>query len=283
MASKIFAIGVAVVVENEALFVGVFLCMWFDLSWSGEWLFDWCACLRGVMGMSAIRSGLGFAAIFGVLVLFPLPTVAGVTWLDTTGTQRAGSGYPISNRLTTNWAYASRGAEALCAQWGYARGLYTGSQNGDIMGIDCLSSDIAQWFDVPGSQVRMWASWLNGHVAVDNQAYFLASIVAHSICATSPGDYGTGFFTGYQDFENDLVGLVCIPREYVGRFGADTDDPRFPDLANISGDIRGAAWWALRSSSIQICQYRGYQTGVPVYFTPYPNSYTVVNLSVACF
>uniref|UniRef100_UPI001146AF24 hypothetical protein n=1 Tax=Myxococcus sp. AB056 TaxID=2562792 RepID=UPI001146AF24 len=72
---------------------------------------------------------------------------------------RSASGYPITARSDVSWAYANRGAEAVCARYGYPRGLYTGAQSGELMGLHCFTSDMVTWQGVPFSQIPQWAWW----------------------------------------------------------------------------------------------------------------------------
>ncbi|QRK05846.1 hypothetical protein JQX13_37770 [Archangium violaceum] len=227
---------------------------------------------------SLLLSKVVAPVVAAIVSLMSVPALAGVVWFDTTGGQRYDSGFPIWNRTDVGWAHVNRGAETLCGQHGFATGIYTGAQSGDLMGIHCLTEDVVDWFDVPGSAVRELLMWEDGR-NLEQQKPFRAGAAAHDLC-THRG-YGTGFFTGHQDTLNDLIGLNCIPNERVHHIQVLSYDPRFPDLAKRLNP-GFAPWFTMRSAAVQVCQYFGYETGVLSSF--YQNGTpTTVNLDMACF
>jgi|GEM_PF-6244058 len=191
-----------------------------------------------------------------IVALVSAPALAGTVWFDTTAAMRSASGFPITNRSDVNWAYANRSAEAVCNDNGYARGMYTGEQDGELMGIHCFTSDMVTWQDLPGSDARAWALWQGSSTSLDSQAAYNAGAIADRECGSVNN---TGFFTGFQNTSADVMGLVCIPSTYVVPRGVDTDDSRFPFLSGLNPPF--TSWWYLRSSINRVCQYYGYSTG----------------------
>ncbi|MCP3140502.1 hypothetical protein [Pyxidicoccus xibeiensis] len=214
-----------------------------------------------------------------LVALTSLPALAGVVFFDTTAAMRSAAGYPISNRTSVTWAYANRSAEAVCAMYGYARGMYTGEQAGELMGVHCLTHDSVVWMDVPGGDIRRWAWWQDGVTNLDQQGAFYAQAAASAECGNR--GYGTGFLTGFQNGSADFMGLNCIPRDGVQYAGARTDDTRFTGLSP-NYNPRYAPWWSLRSVSNQVCQYYGYETGVMWTFAN-SGTYPVLSLGFICF
>ncbi|NMO13543.1 hypothetical protein HPC49_00575 [Pyxidicoccus fallax] len=189
---------------------------------------------------------------------------------------RSAGGYPITNRGDVNWAYANRSAEAVCAQYGYARGLYTGEQSGELMGLHCFTHDMVTWQDIPGSEARAWALWQGSSTSLDSQAAFNAGAIADNECNSF---YNTGFFTGHQNTSADLIGLVCVQSPHVAPRGVNTDDSRFPFLNGMNPPY--ASWWQLRGAANRVCQHFGYSTGT---MDTYANTGVpfVLNLALKC-
>ncbi|WP_338863761.1 hypothetical protein [Myxococcus stipitatus] len=193
------------------------------------------------------------------LTLTATQALAGVVWFDTTAAMRAAAGFPITSRASVTWAYANRSAEAVCMQNGYARGMYTGEQAGELMGVHCFTSDMVTWQDVPFSRISRWAWWDDGITTLDAEVSFKAEATAHNECNSMGMNYGGGFLTGHTGLSN-VVGLVCIDRSHVAIRGADANDPRFPALTpplhpNYS------PWYQVRAAANQVCQYHGFATG----------------------
>ncbi|MBZ4401485.1 hypothetical protein [Myxococcus sp. AS-1-15] len=211
-----------------------------------------------------------------IVALVSAPALAGIVFFDTTAADRSAGGYPITNRNDVGWAYANRSAERVCANYGYARGMYTGEQSGELMGIHCFTSDMVTWQDLPGSDARAWALWQGSSTSLDSQAAYNAGAIADRECGSV---YNTGFFTGFQNTSADLMGLVCIPSTHVAPRGVDTDDPRFPFLSGMNPPF--TSWWQLRSSVNRVCQYFGYTTGT---MNLYANTGVpfVLNLGLQC-
>ncbi|MCE9667906.1 hypothetical protein LY474_08795 [Myxococcus stipitatus] len=211
-----------------------------------------------------------------VVGLVSAPAFAGTVFIDTTAAVRSASGFPITNRGDVNWAYANRSAEAVCNMYGYARGMYTGEQSGELMGVHCFTSDMVTWQDLPGSEARAWALWQGSSTSLDSQAAYNAGAIADRECGSV---YNTGFFTGFQNTSADVMGLVCIPSTFVAMRGVDTNDSRFPFLSGMNPPF--ASWWYLRSSINRVCQYFGYSTGT---MDNYSNTGTpfVLNLGLQC-
>ncbi|WP_426754870.1 hypothetical protein [Myxococcus sp. Y35] len=211
-----------------------------------------------------------------IVVLVSVPAFAGTVFFDTTAAMRSAAGFPITNRHDVKWDYANRSAEAVCAQHGYARGMYTGEQAGELMGIHCFTHDMVTWQDVPGSDVRAWALWDGNSTALSSQAAYNAGAIADRECGSTTA---TGFFTGFHDTSADLVGLNCISSTYVVRRGVDNDDPRYPFLHGLNPPL--TSWWYLRLSINRVCQDFGYSTGT---MDNYVNTGVpfVLNLGLKC-
>ncbi|MFP2897707.1 hypothetical protein [Corallococcus sp. 4LFB] len=225
----------------------------------------------------AVRiSKLVTALASAIVALVAGPAFAGTVWFDTTAAMRAAGGYPITNRSDVDWAYANRSAEGVCANYGYARGMYNGEQAGELMGIHCFTSDMVTWQDISGSDARAWALWQGSSTSLSSQAAYNAGAIADNECGSF---YDTGFFTGHQDVSADLMGLVCIPSPSVAVRGVNTNDSRFPFLSGMNPPF--ASWWQLRSATTRVCQYFGYSTGT---MDSYANTGVpfVLNLGLKC-
>ncbi|NTX35574.1 hypothetical protein HUA74_15270 [Myxococcus sp. CA051A] len=211
-----------------------------------------------------------------IVALVSAPAFAGTVWFDTTAAMRSAGGFPIANRNDVGWAYANRSAEAVCANYGYARGMYTGDQDGELMGIHCFTSDMVTWQDIPGSDARAWALWQGSSTSLDSQAAFNGGAIADNECNNY---YSAGFFTGFADTSADLFGLVCVSSSFVAIRGVDTDDSRFPFLSGMNPPF--ASWWHLRGSVNRVCQHFGYTTGT---MDTYANTGVpfVLNLGLKC-
>ncbi|AGC48133.1 hypothetical protein MYSTI_06860 [Myxococcus stipitatus DSM 14675] len=206
---------------------------------------------------------------------------AGVVWMDTTAAMRAASGYPITSRGSVSWAYANRGAEAVCAQHGYARGLYTGAQSGELMGLHCFTSDMVTWQDVPFGNITRWAWWDDGITVLDDQMAFKAEAATTGEAGQMGLNYGAGFLTGHKNTATNHVGMVGIDRSRVGGRGVRTDATGFPDLTP-SFNPHYAPWYTVRAVATQVCESYGFATGVAsgAYTT---GTIGILSLSFHCF
>ncbi|WP_338863762.1 hypothetical protein [Myxococcus stipitatus] len=203
--------------------------------------------------------------------------LAGVVWFDTTEAMRAASGFPITSRYTVNWAYANRSAEAVCMQNGYARGMYTGEQSGELMGVHCFTHDMVSWQDVPFSQISRWAWWSDDITVLDKQVSFKAEAATNSECDTM--NYGGGFLTGHTG-PNNVVGLVCLDRSHVTIRNADANDPQFQALTPPLNP-HYAPWYQVRAAANQVCQHYGFPTGTATGAATTGSG--ILNLAFKCF
>lgn len=210
----------------------------------------------GAVRISQLTSALATA----IVTLTAAPAFAGIVFFDTTASMRSAAGYPITNTMDVDWAYANRSAEAVCAWAGYARGVYTGAQLGELMGIHCFTEDMVGWQDIP-YDVGLSAWWESTVTPIGAQKSFRAEAAAHEECGTGTSGitYDTGFLTGHHNSVTDNMGLVCINASSSQQKGAYTNDTTFPAMS--TGFSLTSPWPAVRSVANQVCQHHGFETG----------------------
>jgi hypothetical protein len=126
---------------------------------------------------------------------------ATATLFNSTLGDRAAYPFYFDDVDTTNWATASRNANALCNARGFAGGQYTGNESAPdgVMPIVCYQGT---WFDVP-KNAPYYATLSNSNL--DYAAWGEAAVAANDWCVAN-GHYG-GRMNGWQSPTTD--GTVC--------------------------------------------------------------------------
>ena len=113
------------------------------------------------------------------------------------------SGWGFNDFDSTNWAQVSRAATNICTNRGFVGGFFTGLQQGNVYGLVCLNSDVAQWFDIPPSELNTAGYTI---VDINTVPWAYAARAATNVCLNR--HFSGGFFTGHQLGGNH--GVVCL-------------------------------------------------------------------------
>jgi hypothetical protein len=184
---------------------------------------------------------------------------ARVQWIDVRLAEIQGTNQPWTDVAATPWAQANRSAQEVCTRRGYTGGFYTGEALGDRRGVVCLGNEIAQFFDVPQTEIDQLPE---PFVDVDTVPWAQAQRMADKLCIARGLPHG--FFTGHHvDYylNGQLLlpwvrGLVCQSHSFHWR---DVDPQTLSSSsAQPISSVDALDWGTAARAATRYCWNRGY-------------------------